>query len=62
MLTRLLRLKDAPQPADASDGVAAAVTCLLAAHMERLTAAGRSAALANGAHGKLGARQATRPA
>jgi crossover junction endodeoxyribonuclease RuvC len=36
MLTRLLRLSAAPEPADASDGVAAAVTCLLASHMERL--------------------------
>lgn len=37
MLTHLLRLKAAPEPADASDGVAAAVTCLLASHVERLT-------------------------
>lgn len=37
MLTHLLRLKAAPEPADASDGVAAAVTCLLASHLERLT-------------------------
>ena len=36
MLTRLLRLRLAPEPADASDGVAAAVTCLLTAHMHRL--------------------------
>jgi crossover junction endodeoxyribonuclease RuvC len=39
MLTRLLRLGAAPEPADASDGVAAAVTCLLASHMERLLTA-----------------------
>jgi crossover junction endodeoxyribonuclease RuvC len=36
MLTRLLRLRAAPQPADAADGVAAAVTCLLTAHLTRL--------------------------
>lgn len=33
MLTRLLRLRAAPEPADASDGVAAAVTYLLTAHI-----------------------------
>ena len=33
MLTRLLRLNAAPQPADASDGVAAAVTFMLTAHL-----------------------------
>ena len=32
MLTRLLRLRVAPEPADASDGVAAAVTYMLTAH------------------------------
>ena len=37
MLTRLLRLRAAPQPADAADGVAAAVTCLLTSHLTRLT-------------------------
>lgn len=37
MLTRLLRLRSAPQPADASDGVAAAVTFLLSAHLHRMT-------------------------
>jgi crossover junction endodeoxyribonuclease RuvC len=36
MLTRLLRLKAAPEPADASDGVAAAVTFVLTAHIARL--------------------------
>jgi crossover junction endodeoxyribonuclease RuvC len=36
MLTRLLRLRVAPEPADASDGVAAAVTYMLTAHLERL--------------------------
>ena len=30
MLTRLLRLKSAPQPSDAADGVAAALACLMA--------------------------------
>lgn len=29
MLTRLLRLKSAPQPSDAADGVAAALACLM---------------------------------
>jgi len=33
MLTRLLRLRVAPEPADASDGVAAAVTYMLTAHV-----------------------------
>jgi crossover junction endodeoxyribonuclease RuvC len=33
MLTRLLRLQAAPEPADASDGVAAAVTFMLTAHV-----------------------------
>lgn len=37
MLTRLLHLRVAPQPADASDGVAAAVTFMLTAHLARLT-------------------------
>ena len=37
MLTRLLRLRAAPEPADASDGVAAAVTYMLTAHVTRLT-------------------------
>lgn len=31
MVTKLLRLKSAPQPADAADGVAAALTCVLRA-------------------------------
>jgi crossover junction endodeoxyribonuclease RuvC len=33
MLTRLLRLRAAPEPADASDGVAAAVTMVLTSHL-----------------------------
>jgi crossover junction endodeoxyribonuclease RuvC len=33
MLMQLLRLKSAPEPSDASDGVAAAVTCLMRAHL-----------------------------
>jgi len=41
MLTRLLRLRAAPQPADAADGVAAAVTCLLTVHLDRLRARAR---------------------
>jgi crossover junction endodeoxyribonuclease RuvC len=36
MLARLLRLSAAPEPADASDGVAAAVTYMLTAHLERI--------------------------
>lgn len=39
MLSRLLRLRAAPEPADASDGVAAAVTFILTAHMAALVAA-----------------------
>ena len=38
MLVQLLRLRSAPQPADAADGVAAALTCILTAHIDRLTA------------------------
>jgi crossover junction endodeoxyribonuclease RuvC len=36
MLTRLLRLKAVPQPSDAADGVAAALTCALGARLPRL--------------------------
>lgn len=36
MVTRLLRLKSAPKPADAADGVAAALAFFLGAHTERL--------------------------
>src|SRR5438046_2834486 len=39
MLTRLLRLKTAPQPSDAADGVAAALACLMAARVPRLSSA-----------------------
>ena len=35
MLTRLLRLKSVPHPSDASDGVAAALACLLAARVPK---------------------------
>jgi crossover junction endodeoxyribonuclease RuvC len=38
MLTRLLRLRAAPEPADASDGVAAAVTYMLTSHIAALGA------------------------
>ena len=48
MLTRLLRLRAAPEPADASDGVAAAVTFMLTAHIAQLT---------NGAQGHRAARR-----
>ena len=38
MLAQLLRLRSAPEPNDAADGVAAAVTCLMRAHLQtRLT-------------------------
>jgi crossover junction endodeoxyribonuclease RuvC len=36
MVARLLRLKSAPQPADAADGVACALTCLMSAGTARL--------------------------
>jgi len=39
MLTQLLRLKSAPEPSDAADGVAAAVTCLMRAHLHAPTLA-----------------------
>ena len=37
MVTRLLRLKTAPQPADAADGVAAALAHLMGVHLSALT-------------------------
>lgn len=36
MVTRLLRLKSAPQPNDAADGVAAALACLMSARTPQL--------------------------
>jgi crossover junction endodeoxyribonuclease RuvC len=41
MITRLLRLKSAPQPADAADGVAAALACVLRAGVTRAMEAAR---------------------
>jgi crossover junction endodeoxyribonuclease RuvC len=41
MLTRLLRLKSAPKPADAADGVAAALAYMMGAHLERAARARR---------------------
>ncbi len=38
MVTRLLRLRSAPQPADAADGVACALTCIMSAAVARLEA------------------------
>lgn len=38
MLTRLLRLKTAPQPSDAADGVAAALACLMSARVSAIAA------------------------
>lgn len=40
MVTRLLRLKSAPTPADAADGVAAALTCLMTARIAALSGKG----------------------
>lgn len=40
MIARLLRLKNAPEPADASDGVAAALCACLATSLPRLTPSG----------------------
>jgi crossover junction endodeoxyribonuclease RuvC len=39
MITRLLRLKTVPRPADAADGVAAALAYLMGAHLEAATRA-----------------------
>jgi Holliday junction resolvasome RuvABC endonuclease subunit len=36
MVTQLLRLKKAPEPADAADGVAAALAHLMGVHLERV--------------------------
>jgi len=36
MIMRLLRLKSAPQPNDAADGVAAALACIMGAHVSKL--------------------------
>ena len=41
MVTRLLRLKSAPKPADAADGVAAALGYLMGAHLEAAARASR---------------------
>ena len=41
MTTRLLRLKTVPKPADAADGVAAALAYLMGAHLEAITRAAR---------------------
>jgi crossover junction endodeoxyribonuclease RuvC len=41
MLTRLLRLKAVPQPSDAADGVAAALTYCMGAHVAALGVAAR---------------------
>jgi crossover junction endodeoxyribonuclease RuvC len=38
MLTRLLRLKSAPQPTDAADGVAAALACIMGARVTEIAA------------------------
>ena len=41
MITKLLRLKSAPQPSDAADGVAAALACLMSATLPRIEGGGR---------------------
>ena len=41
MIARLLRLKTPPKPADAADGVAAALAFLMGAHLELIAKAGR---------------------
>lgn len=41
MITRLLRLKSVPQPADAADGVAAALACIMGANIPRFDGSGR---------------------
>jgi crossover junction endodeoxyribonuclease RuvC len=38
MLTRLLRLKNPPQPTDAADGVAAALACVMGARVTEIAA------------------------
>jgi crossover junction endodeoxyribonuclease RuvC len=38
MVTRLLRLKSAPQPSDAADGVAAALACIMGAAVTSIAA------------------------
>ena len=40
MVTRLLKLTHAPEPADAADGVAAALAHLMGAHLEMMAARG----------------------
>jgi crossover junction endodeoxyribonuclease RuvC len=40
MVARLLRLRSAPAPADAADGVAAALTCLMSAGVPRIASRG----------------------
>ena len=40
MVTRLLRLKSAPSPADAADGVAAALTCLMTSRIAAFSGKG----------------------
>jgi crossover junction endodeoxyribonuclease RuvC len=42
MVTKLLRLKSAPQPADAADGVAAALTCAMRAPLVAALARSRA--------------------
>ena len=42
MVTQLLRLKHAPEPADAADGVAAALAHLMGAHIARIARTARS--------------------
>ena len=53
MIMRLLRLKSAPAPSDAADGVAAALACLMGTRLPRIAPAGmRAPALAAPGRGR----------
>ncbi len=55
MVTKLLRLRTAPQPADAADGVAAALTCAMRLGLaRRLAAGGVGGSGASGARARAG--------
>ena len=59
MTTKLLRLKSAPSPADAADGVAAALTCLLGRREDEKT--GRRVTTVAPETGRFPSRFAKRP-
>ena len=52
MITRLLRLKSAPKPSDAADGVAAALGYIMGAHLERLGSWGPGTGGRNSSRGR----------